>query len=64
MDESEYNSVLVIPVVTSMVLNLIFLFNIVRVVLLKLRAPAGPQGGGPSRTILQAFRWDLSSIAK
>ena len=56
MDESEYNSVLVVPVVTSMVLNLIFLFNIVRVVLLKLRAPAGPAGGGPSRTILQAFR--------
>lgn len=50
--------VLIVPVCLSMLLNLLFLCNIVRVLLLKLKAPAGPQaaGGGPSRNILQAFR--------
>lgn len=59
MNESPYTNVLVAPVCLSMLLNLLFLCNIVRVVLLKLRAPAsmsnGP-GNGPSRNILQAFR--------
>lgn len=57
MDETPYNRILVALVCTSMLLNLSFLCNIVRVVLLKLRAPAGPQSAGaPSRNILQAFR--------
>ncbi|XP_058822069.1 calcitonin gene-related peptide type 1 receptor isoform X3 [Topomyia yanbarensis] len=59
MNESAYANVLVAPVCISMLLNLLFLCNIVRVVLLKLKAPAGPQGTGPSRTILQAFRATL-----
>ncbi|XP_070506653.1 calcitonin gene-related peptide type 1 receptor isoform X1 [Chironomus tepperi] len=62
MNESPYSNVLVAPVCLSMLLNLLFLCNIVRVVLLKLRAPAavsnGP-GSGPSRNILQAFRATL-----
>lgn len=57
MDESWYTNVLVAPVCISMLLNLLFLCNIVRVVLLKLKAPAGNSGAAPSRTILQAFRW-------
>lgn len=65
MSESPYSNVLVAPVCLSMLLNLLFLCNIVRVVLLKLRAPAavsnGP-GSGPSRNILQAFRWVLHKI--
>lgn len=56
MDESPYMNVLVAPVCISMLLNLLFLCNIVRVVLLKLKAPAGNSGAAPSRTILQAFR--------
>lgn len=57
MTESSYGMVFIVPVCISMLLNLLFLCNIVRVVLLKMRAPAGPQGSGPSRTILQAFRY-------
>jgi calcitonin receptor-like len=58
MNESPFTNVLVAPVCLSMLLNLLFLCNIVRVVLLKLKAPAmpGQQASGPSRTILQAFR--------
>lgn len=56
MNETAYTNILVVPVVISMILNLLFLCNIIRVVLLKLKAPAGPQGSAPSRTILQAFR--------
>ncbi|XP_063698907.1 calcitonin gene-related peptide type 1 receptor isoform X1 [Culicoides brevitarsis] len=59
MDESPFNNVLVAPVCISMLLNLLFLCNIVRVVLLKLKAPAGNSGTAPSRTILQAFRATL-----
>uniref|UniRef100_A0A1B0GI97 G-protein coupled receptors family 2 profile 2 domain-containing protein n=1 Tax=Lutzomyia longipalpis TaxID=7200 RepID=A0A1B0GI97_LUTLO len=55
-NETSYTNILVAPVVISMLLNLLFLCNIVRVLLLKLKAPAGPHGGGPSRTVLQAFR--------
>lgn len=59
MNETPYRYVLVAPVCLSMLLNLLFLCNIVRVLLLKLKAPLGPQGtgGGPSRNILQAFRY-------
>lgn len=56
MNESPFTNVLVAPVCISMLLNLLFLCNIVRVVLLKLKAPAGPSGSAPSRTIIQAFR--------
>lgn len=57
MSTTVYENILVVPVCISMFLNLLFLCNIVRVVLLKLKAPAGIQGScGPSRTVLQAFR--------
>uniref|UniRef100_A0A182K9L0 G-protein coupled receptors family 2 profile 2 domain-containing protein n=1 Tax=Anopheles christyi TaxID=43041 RepID=A0A182K9L0_9DIPT len=59
MNDSSFNKVFVGPVCISMLLNLVFLFNIMRVLLLKLKAPAGPHGAGPSRTILQAFRATL-----
>lgn len=59
INESPYTIVLIIPVCASMVLNLIFLCNIVRVLLIKLRA--GPRIGSsrPSGTLLQAFRATL-----
>lgn len=57
MNETVYTNVLVAPVCVSMLLNLLFLCNIVRVLVLKLKAPLGPQGNsGPSRNIIQAFR--------
>lgn len=65
MNETSYTNILVAPVVISMVLNLLFLCNIIRVVLLKMKAPAGPQGSSaPSRNILQAFRWVSSWVAR
>lgn len=57
MEETMHYNVLRAPVVISLMLNLLFLCNIVRVLFMKLRAPAGPQGGAPSRNILQAFRY-------
>lgn len=53
INESPYTIVLIVPVCASMVLNLIFLCNILRVLLLKLRA--GPRVGSsrPSSTLLQ-----------
>lgn len=53
ISESPYTIVLIIPVCASMVLNLIFLCNILRVLLIKLRA--GPHVGSsrPSSTLLQ-----------
>ncbi|KAH8245816.1 hypothetical protein KR038_000057 [Drosophila bunnanda] len=60
MNSTDYDNILVVPVCISMFLNLLFLCNIVRVVLLKLNAPASIQGScGPSRTVLQAFRATL-----
>ncbi|XP_031638128.1 calcitonin gene-related peptide type 1 receptor isoform X1 [Contarinia nasturtii] len=59
MTDTPYNNILVAPVCISMMMNLLFLCNIVRVLFMKLRAPAGPQGGAPSRNILQAFRATL-----
>ncbi|XP_025158206.1 calcitonin gene-related peptide type 1 receptor isoform X1 [Harpegnathos saltator] len=58
INEGSYMSVLVYPVCVSTMLNLLFLFNIVRVLLMKLRA--GPAiGTRPSRFMLQAFRATL-----
>lgn len=61
MNEGTYNIILQIPVCAAVSLNVIFLFNIVRVLLIKLRK--GPQVGGggggasgASRTSLQALR--------
>nr|XP_050866511.1 calcitonin gene-related peptide type 1 receptor-like isoform X1 [Vespula vulgaris]XP_050866512.1 calcitonin gene-related peptide type 1 receptor-like isoform X1 [Vespula vulgaris]XP_050866513.1 calcitonin gene-related peptide type 1 receptor-like isoform X1 [Vespula vulgaris]XP_050866514.1 calcitonin gene-related peptide type 1 receptor-like isoform X1 [Vespula vulgaris]XP_050866515.1 calcitonin gene-related peptide type 1 receptor-like isoform X1 [Vespula vulgaris] len=55
INEGNYMSVLVYPVCVSTLLNVLFLFNIVRVLLMKLRA--GPAiGTRPSRSMLQAFR--------
>lgn len=60
MNPTNFESILVVPVCIFMFLNLIFLCNIVRVVLLKLNAPVSLQGScGPSRTVLQAFRFVL-----
>lgn len=60
MAETEYTNILVAPVCLSILLNLVFLCNIVRVLLMKLKSPAGSQGANaPSRNILQAFRWVL-----
>ncbi|KAJ6641752.1 Calcitonin gene-related peptide type 1 receptor, partial [Pseudolycoriella hygida] len=60
MNETIYTNVLVAPVCLSMLCNLLFLCNIVRVLVLKLKAPLGPQGNsGPSRNIIQAFRATL-----
>ena len=58
IDDTDYNIVLVVLVVTSMGLNLAFLCNIVRVVVGKLRA--GPsQSSRPSQALLQALRATL-----
>ncbi|XP_073970622.1 calcitonin gene-related peptide type 1 receptor-like isoform X2 [Rhodnius prolixus] len=58
IDESDSNTVLIILVATSMGLNFIFLCNIMRVVVGKLRA--GPaQSSRPSRALLQALRATL-----
>uniref|UniRef100_A0A0K8UB56 Calcitonin gene-related peptide type 1 receptor n=1 Tax=Bactrocera latifrons TaxID=174628 RepID=A0A0K8UB56_BACLA len=60
MHSTSFENILVVPVCISIFLNLLFLCNIVRVVLLKLKAPASIQGScGPSRTVLQAFRATL-----
>lgn len=49
--------ILMVPVVSSMVLNICFLFNIVRVLLKKLRAgPHIQPNNRPSQTALQALR--------
>ena len=59
INESPYTIVLIIPVCVSMVLNLIFLCNILRVLLIKLRA--GPRVGSsrPSSTLLQVCCYRL-----
>ncbi|XP_017485486.1 PREDICTED: calcitonin gene-related peptide type 1 receptor-like [Rhagoletis zephyria] len=60
MNSTPFDYIFVVPVCISMFLNLLFLCNIVRVVLLKLKAPASIQNScGPSRTVLQAFRATL-----
>ncbi|OAD58670.1 Calcitonin receptor [Eufriesea mexicana] len=54
INEGNYINVLVYPVCVSTLLNVLFLFNIVRVLLMKLRA--GPTiGTQPSRSMRQAF---------
>ncbi|XP_046736281.1 calcitonin gene-related peptide type 1 receptor-like isoform X1 [Diprion similis] len=58
INEGNYANVLIYPVCVSTLLNLLFLCNIVRVLLTKLRA--GPAiGTRPSRSMLQAFRATL-----
>lgn len=58
INEGNYMNVLVYPVCVSTLLNVLFLFNIVRVLLMKLRA--GPSiGTQPSRSMRQAFRATL-----
>lgn len=59
MDEGKYNIILQIPVCATVFLNLIFLFNIVRVLLVKLRRGPHAQGTGASSTSLQALRYNL-----
>lgn len=67
MNEGKYNIILQIPVCATVSLNVIFLFNIVRVLLIKLRK--GPQVGGgggggasgASRTSLQALRYVIKT---
>ncbi|KAL5286779.1 CALCRL.2 family protein [Megaselia abdita] len=57
MEENRFSNIFVVPVCISMLMNLVFLCNIVRVLLLKLKAPASLQGNNrPSRTIVQAFK--------
>ncbi|KAK0165813.1 hypothetical protein PV328_004298 [Microctonus aethiopoides] len=58
IDSGNYMNALIFPVCVSTLLNLLFLCNIVRVLLTKLRA--GPAiGTRPSRSMLQAFRATL-----
>ncbi|XP_024945544.1 calcitonin gene-related peptide type 1 receptor isoform X2 [Cephus cinctus] len=58
LSEGNYMNALYYPVCVSTLLNLLFLCNIVRVLLTKLRA--GPAiGSRPSRSMLQAFRATL-----
>ncbi|KAJ8674928.1 hypothetical protein QAD02_010714, partial [Eretmocerus hayati] len=57
--ESKYMVVLVYPVCVSMLLNFIFLCNIVRVLLTKLHAGPAIGSQAPSRSMLQAFRATL-----
>lgn len=61
MYETKYTNVLIVPACAAMFMNLIFLFNIVRVLMTKLRA--GPHVGSasqrPSQAMLQAFRATL-----
>ncbi|XP_034242766.1 calcitonin receptor [Thrips palmi] len=61
MDDTMYNFIMAVPVCFSLVLNFVFLLNIVRVLWSKLRA--GPMVGShserPSRTLLQAVRATL-----
>ncbi|XP_064210832.1 calcitonin gene-related peptide type 1 receptor isoform X2 [Tribolium castaneum] len=56
--DGRFNKILMVPVVITVFLNVIFLVNIVRVLLIKLRkGPAnGGSGSGASRTSLQALR--------
>ncbi|CAG5073382.1 Similar to calcrla: Calcitonin gene-related peptide type 1 receptor (Danio rerio) [Cotesia congregata] len=61
IDEGNFTSVLVYPVCVSTLLNLLFLCNIVRVLLTKLRA--GPAiGTRPPRSMLQAFRYKEQTL--
>lgn len=61
MYETKYTNVLIVPACAAMFMNLIFLCNIVRVLMTKLRA--GPHVGAgsqrPSQAMLQAFRATL-----
>lgn len=58
MEESKFNIILMVPVVATVSLNVIFLVNIVRVLLIKLKrsATGNISGAGASRTSIQALR--------
>lgn len=57
MRDFRYDFIQQIPVAATVGLNLLFLINIVRVVVLKLRSgPANEPSGGASRSSLQALR--------
>ncbi|XP_050504955.1 calcitonin gene-related peptide type 1 receptor-like isoform X2 [Diabrotica virgifera virgifera] len=58
--DSRFEIINQIPVAATIILNLFFLINIVRVVVMKLRkGPAEGQGSGASRSSLQALRATL-----
>lgn len=60
INESHATNVLIVLVCLSMALNLVFLCNIVRVLLVKLRAgPSHLSNTRPSRNLLQALRATL-----
>ncbi|XP_048519026.1 calcitonin gene-related peptide type 1 receptor, partial [Dendroctonus ponderosae] len=60
MRDFRYDFIQQIPVAATVGLNLLFLINIVRVVVLKLRrGPANEPSGGASRSTLQALRATL-----
>ncbi|XP_063240034.1 calcitonin gene-related peptide type 1 receptor-like isoform X23 [Bacillus rossius redtenbacheri] len=59
INENRYSLVLAVPVCVSMVLNLGFLCNILRVLLVKLRAAPHVGSARPSSTLLQAVRATL-----
>ncbi|XP_044733701.1 calcitonin gene-related peptide type 1 receptor-like [Chrysoperla carnea] len=60
INDSPFLTILIVPGGISMFLNVVFLCNIVRVLLIKLRGGPHVQGAcGPSRTALQAFRATL-----
>lgn len=63
MNEGSYMKVLIYPVCVSTLLNLIFLCNIVRVLVTKLRN--GPAiGTRPTRAMIQAFRYFFYFVKK
>uniref|UniRef100_A0A8D9A8Z5 Calcitonin receptor n=1 Tax=Cacopsylla melanoneura TaxID=428564 RepID=A0A8D9A8Z5_9HEMI len=59
INDSNFSAVLLWPVVFSMALNLFFLCNIVRVLLIKLRSAPGGNNSRPSRQVIQGFRATL-----
>ncbi|KAI5751135.1 hypothetical protein M8J77_004647 [Diaphorina citri] len=59
INDSKFSTVLLLPVCFSMALNLFFLCNIVRVLLIKLRNAPGNANSRPSRQVIQGFRATL-----